>query len=101
MASLPAIRAPTAWPTWSLKYGPVHCSGASTTPSSETNRPAAICRIGWSFLVAAGEELGQDGRDGLGLDHVVLAIECAVRGVGQGARQRLRCVGDPGGALAA
>src|SRR5579863_7581280 len=93
MASLVAIRAPTACPTWSLKYGPVQFSGASTTPSSEVNRPAAICRIGVSFLVAGGEELGQHGGDGLGLDHVVLA--------GQGAGERAGAVGHPGRALAA
>src|SRR5580692_12235959 len=101
MASLVAIRAPTACPTWSLKYGPVQFSGASTTPSSETNRPAAICRIGVSFLVAGGEELGQHGGDGLGLDHVVLAGERAVRRVRQGAGQRTGAVGYPGRALAA
>src|ERR1700722_11356537 len=103
MASLVAIRAPTACPTWSLKYGPVQCSGASTTPSSEMNRPAAICRIGVSFLVflvAGGEELGQHGGDGLGLDHVVLASQGAVRRVGQGAGERAGAVGHPGRALA-
>src|ERR1700722_2395030 len=102
MASLVAIRAPTACPTWSLKYGPVQFSGASTTPSSEVNRPAAICRIGlFPFLVAGGEELGQHGGDGLGLDHVVLAGEGAVRGVGQGGCECTRAVGHPGRALAA
>src|ERR1700733_994142 len=102
MASLVAIRAPTACPTWSLKYGPVQFSGASTTPSSEMNRPAAICRIGLlPFLGAGGEELGQQGGDGLGFDHVVLAGQGAVRRVGQRGRERARAAGHPGRTLGA
>jgi hypothetical protein len=40
------ISAPTVCPTWSLKYGPVHFSGDSMTPSSEIISPAAIFLIG-------------------------------------------------------
>src|SRR5215471_1533552 len=103
MASLVAISAPTACPTWSLKYGPVHFSGDSTTPSSETNSPAAIFRISFPFLVvlAAEEEPGQHGRDGLRLDHVVLAGQRAVPCVGQRVREGAGGVGHPGRALAA
>src|SRR5215210_5645957 len=37
MASAWPIAAPISWPISSLQYGKCHWSGASTTPSSETN----------------------------------------------------------------
>src|SRR5580704_13920310 len=36
---------PTTWPISGLKYGPVHVSGASTTPSTDIISPATIFRI--------------------------------------------------------
>jgi hypothetical protein len=38
VSAVPRV-APTAAPISSLKYGKCHWSGASTTPSSEMNRP--------------------------------------------------------------
>src|SRR5262245_45223688 len=49
MVSVAAIWAATASPISSLKYGKCQVSGASTTPSSEMNRPATIFRISVPF----------------------------------------------------
>src|ERR1700730_12717129 len=45
MVSPAAMSDPTSWPRSGLKYGPVHASGASTTPSTETISPATIFRL--------------------------------------------------------
>jgi hypothetical protein len=45
MVSPFAMSDPTAWPISWLKYGPVHVSGASTTPSTDIISPATIFRI--------------------------------------------------------
>src|SRR5579859_6499984 len=45
MVSPSAMTDPMTWPSSGLKYGPVHVSGASTTPSTDTIRPATIFRI--------------------------------------------------------
>jgi hypothetical protein len=45
MVSPLAMSDPTAWPISGLKYGPVHVSGASTTPSTDIISPATIFRI--------------------------------------------------------
>jgi hypothetical protein len=42
MASWAAIIDPMACPSSGVKYGPIHSSGISTTPSSVMNRPATI-----------------------------------------------------------
>lgn len=52
-------------------------------------------------VVAAGEELLQQGRVHFGLDHVRLAFQRPQPGVGEGLRERLHAVVQPGGIVTA
>jgi hypothetical protein len=52
MVSLAAIIEPTACQSAASKYGPVHCSGDSTTPSRVLYKPAVIVLTMHHFLCA-------------------------------------------------
>src|SRR3712207_4924590 len=53
MASEASIALPISWPISSLKYGKCHWSGASKTPSSDTNSAAITFLTGTSLLYSA------------------------------------------------